>query len=1403
MSWINFNDSLNSIKGHISTFANNVLTEDDEAQDTPSVNYKKLYEDQKQEIESLRAALQKQENQVQNDVVQEDSWDWSDDAPPTTNQNETISNLKAKITKLEKHNNDLLNQLDELDKEHQQNLVGVLAIKEKLLIKVKTLEDEVVLLRNENELVRKNEEKFKREVEETKMVVESIRNSSNYSSLVRLEGDTSENAVEDYKKEAEKLEEEVKELRKTIDALQNADTTDCISNKNVLEQNQKLKKALDDKKREVSVLNSSEETLKNVVEKYKKDTEILEKEIDTLNKTVNSLKNSSDKKSIVQENHKLKMDLEEAKKQISVLKSSEDTLQKVVEKFKQNIGESEKFLEEKQFLMNELQKAKQEIEMYEQKSLQDEKHCEKLAFILDSYEKQVRSLNDELEELKIQKRENPVMDRDLQRELDNIEEDCKDQMTSLQQELDTIVVKNEELDELRKKIDELEEQIKELTDENNNVKTDMDDLQKMHERALLELHDKYINVVTENIKKVQDTGLVDLGFDCSEKDPHINAFQKHIENIVNVLVDFRSKCETLEKETLSLTEEKNRILSDKNSEIEKLMNNSEMLSQEVIQKGKLIKDYENEISELSKNNELLINELEVLKNNRLQTISESNEDNVILLEAQLENANRRIEDLEKVIDDLEKHNKQEAPDEDTEIEVNKYKELYQEMLNTFDQMQLDHDTLKADYENMKQNFEVVEKENSDLKTNLEKLRSDYENVEYQLSEIKINGQEELELAKQKIELLLRDNENLATLNKSLVKDSEEMKYNVIVLREKLSQEQDGRKNTEMQVKQLTEKLQNYKMDETTLRLQYDTVCKELQSMTDAKNNLEASLNNVGKELEVLKTRYEELLTEREALRDKVDVSEKLLEEVKKSSQSSATETEDSVKVEESATSKEEVGDVAQLKATIDALTEDRDKLKSTYEAQLTESFARYNDLQLQFQELTNARNELVNIVTTKHNESVAYHNEIQRLTQILIQETDKSSKLEEQLKQFQNNTDESEVQKLSDQNNFLREKCEVLAKNLLDTQSKVQQLEAQKNEPSEKEITLQRNIDRLQAHLIEMEEHYTQELLQSEHKVQELTMTVKELEEREKNSSNIYTSVSIRANQQVESLQSQLQMVVTERDSLRKQVSDAEDQISKHSAALARLQFVLEQFQKDKEKDIHKETERIRRRINSEKQVQEELRKEIDCLKSQLDESKQGLLAASRLSDQLENTKKTVTLLKKEVSQLQEKLLKKEQELENIARQTDGKVDKNLVKNLVVGFISSNNNLNKDQAQILKIIATVLDFSQEDHKKLDIKQQQGSWLSSLLSPHADTHQKMSQETLSQAFIKFLETESKPREVPSLLNSADVPKQTSNNNGTPRQSPLVLNDVVLPTFTEFAQNRNSSSILKNVLKDGNN
>lgn len=173
---------------------------------------------------------------------------------------------------------------------------------------------------------------------------------------------------------------------------------------------------------------------------------------------------------------------------------------------------------------------------------------------------------------------------------------------------------------------------------------------------------------------------------------------------------------------------------------------------------------------------------------------------------------------------------------------------------------------------------------------------------------------------------------------------------------------------------------------------------------------------------------------------------------------------------------------------------------------------------------------------------------------------------------------------------------------------------------------------------------------------------------------------------------------------------------------------------------------------------------------------------------------------------LQDSLKQTEEKYKSILHQTDAKVDKALIKNLVIGFISANNNLNKDQTQIVKIISTVLDFSQQDNEKLKLNRQPGSWLQSILHPQIirDNATEMSQQSLSEAFVRFLESESQPKKPTdgvTLLN-VNRSRKSSETSNSSKQSVSLLNEVVLPTFADFQQSRSSSAILKDVLKDNN-
>lgn len=71
-------------------------------------------------------------------------------------------------------------------------------------------------------------------------------------------------------------------------------------------------------------------------------------------------------------------------------------------------------------------------------------------------------------------------------------------------------------------------------------------------------------------------------------------------------------------------------------------------------------------------------------------------------------------------------------------------------------------------------------------------------------------------------------------------------------------------------------------------------------------------------------------------------------------------------------------------------------------------------------------------------------------------------------------------------------------------------------------------------------------------------------------------------------------------------------------------------FHLDKECDIEATTNRIRSELNEEYSKQQSLLNEIQHLKSQLEESKAGLLAAARISDQLEIAQVTNSAVKEE-----------------------------------------------------------------------------------------------------------------------------------------------------------------------------
>ncbi|XP_076620266.1 uncharacterized protein LOC143341307 isoform X2 [Colletes latitarsis] len=525
------------------------------------------------------------------------------------------------------------------------------------------------------------------------------------------------------------------------------------------------------------------------------------------------------------------------------------------------------------------------------------------------------------------------------------------------------------------------------------------------------------------------------------------------------------------------------------------------------------------------------------------------------------------------------------------------------------------------------------------------------------------------------------------------------------------------------------------------------------------------------------------------------------------------------------------------KQTIESLShliskkdEEIDSLKATLD--LAKNNTEMSD---NFATIKNERDELVKLVTVKHNESLQYHGEIQRLTHLLTEQASKIQNLVSEKEKDLSQLTETNAELLWAKNELqvaqqrlkhtensianetcgivehskqiaeialLNEKCDALEASLIQEQSNNRMLQHQFSESQNKEANAAKELERLRTHLVEIESTYTEEALIAEETRNELEAKLLQAEEKVKSSSTAYTSANIRANQQVETLQQQITLIIQQRDEIQNKLSTAEDTILSQAASLTNLQFVLEQFQRDKERDIKAAMERLQAKLNDSYKKQEELVNDATNLKEQLAEAKECLQAASRLSEQLDKKTERIEQLNQEVDRLTNLVNTADHRIEEAKQSEEGQIDKTLVKNLFLSYLLSSA---ADKSSVLRVFSTILEFSDVEKEKVGLSNAttQNSWFSRLSS--GSTVVNKDQDTsLSAAFVRFLESESKPKpQLPALpIQTSPLPRpgHSRQHSTSSTQSTLLLSNVNLPTFPDFVPARNTGSILKEVLKD---
>ncbi|XP_035218381.1 thyroid receptor-interacting protein 11-like isoform X2 [Stegodyphus dumicola] len=249
------------------------------------------------------------------------------------------------------------------------------------------------------------------------------------------------------------------------------------------------------------------------------------------------------------------------------------------------------------------------------------------------------------------------------------------------------------------------------------------------------------------------------------------------------------------------------------------------------------------------------------------------------------------------------------------------------------------------------------------------------------------------------------------------------------------------------------------------------------------------------------------------------------------------------------------------------------------------------------------------------------------------------------------------------------------------------------------EIHLKNELERLRLHLIEIEENYTHEVLKAEEREKELKDELVEVRRRAEISSTAVVDTNQRASIQIASLQEQLSMIMNQRDQALAQVSSLEDQVQQHSTSVSKLQLVLEQMQRSNERKMKDVEKKWQLQLDKQKELCTQLEEKLQMKQMQLDESSRALEAASRLSEQLDAKEEMIAHLKNELSKTESKIKSTTQEIDTIKSTTEGKVDRMVMKSLVLGYFSTPPG---QKSEVIRLLARVLDFNQEEMEKAGI-----------------------------------------------------------------------------------------------------
>ncbi|XP_072284297.1 thyroid receptor-interacting protein 11 isoform X2 [Pyxicephalus adspersus] len=307
----------------------------------------------------------------------------------------------------------------------------------------------------------------------------------------------------------------------------------------------------------------------------------------------------------------------------------------------------------------------------------------------------------------------------------------------------------------------------------------------------------------------------------------------------------------------------------------------------------------------------------------------------------------------------------------------------------------------------------------------------------------------------------------------------------------------------------------------------------------------------------------------------------------------------------------------------------------------------------------------------------------------------------------------------------------------------------------DKAARLNQELERLRNHLLEIEDSYTREAVAAGDREMELRKKVTMLEDKLLSSSTAVETASHQATMQVESLQEQLNLVSRQRDEALIQLTMSQEQVKQYALSLTNLQMVLEQFQQEEKAMYSAELDKHKKQNTELQQKLEKMQDKAVSLQEQLEEANTALESASRLTEQLDLKEELIEELKRQADLKQEMLEDAQNKLMNLLNSTEGKVDKLLMRNLFVGHFHTPKN---KRHEVLRLMGSILGLKKNEVDELLVEENRGvtRWVTGWLgggspntksvpnTPQRPSHLSMLNNSFSELFVKFLETESLPK-----------------------------------------------------------